>query len=143
MAIGRLKMVLPDQTRESLVAPLQSSAERGAEMVKQILTFARGVEGQRADLQLKHLLRDRETMLRHTLPKFIDIQTTRPKYLWTVSGDATQLYQVVMNLCVNVPRRWLRRSARKRLWCCPRDLGPERIRRVLTFQEMAGVSTEK
>jgi hypothetical protein len=44
---------------------------------------------------------------------------------------------------VSVPRRWLRRSARKRLWCCPRDLRPERIKRVLTFQEMAGRSAEQ
>jgi hypothetical protein len=44
---------------------------------------------------------------------------------------------------VSVPRRWLRRSARKRLWFCPRDIGPHRIRRVLTFQDMAGVSAEE
>jgi hypothetical protein len=44
---------------------------------------------------------------------------------------------------VSVPRRWLRRSARKRLWCCPRDIRPERIKGVLTFQEMAGTSADR
>jgi hypothetical protein len=47
----------------------------------------------------------------------------------------------VVILEVDVPRRWLRRSARKRLWCSLRDIPPERIKRVFTFQEMAGKST--
>jgi hypothetical protein len=46
------------------------------------------------------------------------------------------------HLEVEVPRRWLRRSARKRLWCSLRDIPAERIRRVFTFQEMAGASAE-
>ena len=37
---------------------------------------------------------------------------------------------------IDVPRSWLRRS-RKGLWYCPRDIRPKRIRRVLTFQELA------
>jgi hypothetical protein len=37
---------------------------------------------------------------------------------------------------VDVPRSWLRRS-RKGLWFCPRDVPPDRIKRVLTFQELA------
>jgi hypothetical protein len=43
---------------------------------------------------------------------------------------------------LDVPRGWLRRSARKRLWYSPYDIPPGRIRRVLTFQEMAGLSAE-
>jgi hypothetical protein len=38
---------------------------------------------------------------------------------------------------MDVPRSWLRRS-RKGLWYCPTDIPPERIQRVLTFQELAG-----
>jgi hypothetical protein len=41
---------------------------------------------------------------------------------------------VVLEL--DVPRSWLRRS-RKGLWYCPRDIPPGRIKRVLTFQELA------
>jgi hypothetical protein len=41
---------------------------------------------------------------------------------------------VVLEL--DVPRSWLRRS-RKGLWYCPRDIRPDRIKRVLTFQELA------
>jgi hypothetical protein len=62
--------------------------------------------------------------------------------LHTVKRHHVRAQDVVI-LVVRIPRRWLRRSARKRLWCCPRDVGPHRINRVLTFQEMAGASTEK
>jgi hypothetical protein len=48
----------------------------------------------------------------------------------------------VVILEVDVPRRWLRRSARKRLWCSLRDIPPDPIKRVFTFQEMAGASAE-
>jgi hypothetical protein len=44
---------------------------------------------------------------------------------------------------VSVPRRWLRRAGRKRRWCCPRDIRPERTKRVLTFEDVAGASTER
>lgn len=102
MAVDLLKDVLPAESRESLLAPLQISAEHGAEMVKQVLSFTRGAEGQRADqLQVKHIIRDIEKMLRHTLPKSIELRTAVPRDLWVLSADATQLHQVLMNLCVN------------------------------------------
>jgi CheY-like chemotaxis protein len=100
MAVELLQMLLPDE-HESLLAALRSSAERGAEMVKQILSFARGVEGQHIDLQLKHIIHDVEKMLRYTLPKSIEVHAYVPNELWVISGDATQLSQVLMNLCVN------------------------------------------
>ncbi len=80
---------------------LESSAQRGADMVKQILTFARGLEGKRADLRVNHLLLDIRKLVQQTLPKSIDIYMDVPDDLWAVSGDATQLHQVFMNLCVN------------------------------------------
>ena len=80
---------------------LETSAQRGADMVKQILTFARGLEGKRVALQVNHLLRDIRKLVQQTLPKSIDISVDVPVDLWAVSGDATQLHQVFMNLCVN------------------------------------------
>jgi hypothetical protein len=41
---------------------------------------------------------------------------------------------------VDVPRSWLRRN-RRRLWYTPQDIPPQRIRRLFTFQEIAGTST--
>jgi PAS domain S-box-containing protein len=91
---------LNDHTRQ-LLKTMETSAQRGSGLVKQILSFARGVEGKRVCLQLNHLLNEIETIIQQTLPKAIAIQTDIATNLWMISGDTTQLHQVFMNLCVN------------------------------------------
>src|SRR5205823_14931243 len=66
-----------------------------------ILTFTRGLEGERMRIQPRHILRDVEKIISRTFPKSIEIHTDIPRDLLTVSADATQLHQVFMNLCVN------------------------------------------
>jgi CheY-like chemotaxis protein len=80
---------------------LETSALRGADLVKQILTFARGIEGKRGPIQLKHIIRDVEKIATETFPKSIRISMDIQKDLLPVHGDNTQLHQVLMNLCVN------------------------------------------
>jgi two-component system sensor kinase len=101
MAVDLLKMELADESSQAILADLQKSAQRGAEMVKQILSFARGVDGQRVPLQIKHVIHEIDKMLQRTLPKSIEIHTAVARDLWPVLGDATQLYQMLMNLSVN------------------------------------------
>jgi PAS domain S-box-containing protein len=91
---------LNEQTRQMLKM-LEISAQRGAGLVKQILSFARGVEGKRVCLQINHLLLEVKKISQHTLPKSINIYTDISPDLWIISGDATQMHQVFMNLCVN------------------------------------------
>ncbi|MFQ4137571.1 response regulator [Nodosilinea sp. PGN35] len=80
---------------------LEASAQRGADLVKQILAFTRGVEGKRFALQVNHLLADIRQLVQQTLPRSITVYTEVPEHLWPVWGDPTQLHQVFMNLCVN------------------------------------------
>ncbi len=80
---------------------LESSAHRGAGLIKQILSFARGIEGKHVVIQPTHLLKDIQKIVQQTLPKSIEIDVDMPADLWTVLGDMTQLHQVLMNLCVN------------------------------------------
>lgn len=91
---------LNDQTRH-LLETLETSARRGSSLIKQILSFARGVEGKRISLQLSHVLREIRQIMTQTLPKSIEIALDLEPDLWTVAGDVTQLHQVFMNLCVN------------------------------------------
>jgi PAS domain S-box-containing protein len=91
---------LDDQTQKMLKI-LEDSARRGSELIKQILFFARGVGGNRVILQLHHLLSEIEQIIRQTLPKSIQFATDIPRDTWLISGDATQLHQVFMNLWVN------------------------------------------
>ncbi len=90
-----------DPDRGHMLGLLRGSARRGSEMVKQILTFARGLEGGAGPIQLQHLLSELQSMMRETFPRQIRLETDVPTQLWPVNGDATQLYQVFMNLCIN------------------------------------------
>jgi two-component system cell cycle sensor histidine kinase/response regulator CckA len=80
---------------------VQASAERGASVVKQMLTFARGADGERVLLQPIYLLEEVAKIAEQTFPKTIAVQTRYPQDLWLVEGDPTQLQQVLLNLCVN------------------------------------------
>jgi len=98
-----LPLKFPDMTAKNrqLLDTLETSARRGSTLIKQILSFARGVEGKRISLQLSHVLREIRQIIDQTLPKSIEICLDVESDLWTVLGDVTQLHQVVMNLCVN------------------------------------------
>jgi PAS domain S-box-containing protein len=97
-----LKFSNLDEQSQQLLKLVEDSAKRGANLVKQILAFARGVEGKRVPLQVRHLLSEVVQVARQTFPKAIELYTDIPTTdLWTVSADATQLHQVLMNLCVN------------------------------------------
>lgn len=101
MGLYILSDKLPDPHSQRIISTMEQSAERGADMVKQVLSFARGVEGAHILLRLQPLILDLEKMLKHTFPKSINIEVILPADLATVQGDTTQLYQALMNLCVN------------------------------------------
>ena len=83
------------------LSDIETSARRGAEIVRQVLTFARGVEGERLALQPRHLLDEMEAIAANTFPKNIQVETEIAPNLWPVHGDVTQLHQALMNLCIN------------------------------------------
>jgi CheY-like chemotaxis protein len=87
--------------KEQFLSLVQASAERGAGVVKQMLTFARGADGERVLVQPIYLLEEVAKVAGQTFPKTIAIQTEYPQDLWVVEGDPTQLQQVLLNLCVN------------------------------------------
>ena len=101
MAIDMLQLKATDEASRKWLDVLRTNAERGGNMVQQVLSFARGVEGERVALQPKHLIKEIVKILRETLPKSIEINFQIPKDLWIISADATQIHQVLMNLCVN------------------------------------------
>jgi PAS domain S-box-containing protein len=97
----QMKLVDLDERSLQMLKVLEANAKRGAELVKQVLSFARGVEGKVTILQTKHLIREIQQIVRETFPKSIELQVETAANLWTVTGNATQLHQVLMNLCVN------------------------------------------
>lgn len=101
MGVELLRWKLSDEQGQWVLAIIESNAKRGKELVQQVLMFGRGVEGDHVVLQPGHLIRELEGILRETIPRRIEIRTDLAKELLTVSGDATQLHQVLLNLCVN------------------------------------------
>lgn len=101
MAIDMLQMNLPDEESERWLTLMRENAERGAAMIRQVLTFARGVEGERIAVQLKHIVKDLIKVLNETLPKSITVKYEIEPELAFVSADPTQIHQVLMNLCIN------------------------------------------
>jgi PAS domain S-box-containing protein len=96
-----LKMGEQDENRLDLAQTIESSAQQAAGIVKQLLGFARGKEGQRNVLQVRHLIRDIAKIARETFPRSIQVEDACASELWLVRADATQIHQVLLNLCVN------------------------------------------
>jgi PAS domain S-box-containing protein len=101
MAVGLLRRQINDARGRRILETLDTSAQRGADMIRQILTFARGAEGERVPLQPAHLIREMQKIAEETFPKSISVHADVAEGLWVVSGQATPLQQVLMNLCVN------------------------------------------
>jgi PAS domain S-box-containing protein len=101
MTVSFLKEGIEDETMSGMVQTLETCARRGAHIVRQVLTFARGVEGVRVLLQPKHLIEEMHRIARETFPRSLHIQTNVCKQPWLINGDATQIQQVLMNLWVN------------------------------------------
>ena len=95
----RMEIKTPETLR--LVDILENNTKRGVEVVKQILTFSRGLKAGKGLVPARPLLKEILNVLDETFPKSISVQSSIPEDLWMVEGDATQLHQVLMNLCVN------------------------------------------
>lgn len=101
LMINILKRELVDPELLQLLATAQSSIERGSEMIRQLLSFAGGIKGERKPVVVNALISELRSILDHTLPKSIETNFIVDPNIWMVSGDETQLSQVLLNLCIN------------------------------------------
>jgi PAS domain S-box-containing protein len=101
MAIRMLREEATNPGAREILNTLEASAHRGSGIVQQVLSFARGVEGERGIIQVKHPLSEVVTIARDTFPKSIQIMTKIEGDLWPVVGDPTQLHQIFLNILVN------------------------------------------
>jgi PAS domain S-box-containing protein len=101
MSIELLKGTSHDEQADEILATIETSVRQGADIVRQVLSFARGLEGERVEIQPKHLLQDLKSIIKSTFPKNIQLEFRVPSDIWTIIGDATQVHQVLLNLSVN------------------------------------------
>jgi len=101
MGVEALSLQHSDKSTIKILDIMKTAAQRGANIVGQVLSFARGGEGERAELQLKYIIHEIEKLITETFPKTIDIRSNISKDLLPVIADSTHMHQVLMNLCVN------------------------------------------
>jgi len=101
MSLISLRQETEDPSTLEIIDTLETSAMRGADLVKQVLYFTRGVEGDRVVLNVNDIIKEIQQVIRETFPKSIEFSFSATKDLWNVLGDFTQIHQVLLNLCVN------------------------------------------
>ena len=96
-----LRRKATDDESRNLLSMMETNTQRGADMVRQVLLFARGRGGELERLELGALIKELEKLVRETFPRSITVEKFVATDLWSVRGNLTQLYQVLLNLCVN------------------------------------------
>lgn len=101
MGVELLELRVQDEMCRKMLKTMGSSANRGVTMVKKMLAFARGQEGEQRKLAPADLLQDLERTLRESMPASITVKLESAPDLWAVIGYADQLQEAFLNLCVN------------------------------------------
>jgi len=101
MTMPLLSEAVGDAESRQMIDTVTECTKRGADIIKQLLTFARGKPGARVPLPVRHLMREMDKLIRETFPRNIQLSVNFAEDLWPVLGDATQIHQAIVNLCVN------------------------------------------
>jgi CheY-like chemotaxis protein len=97
-----LREKVPAGGAQKLLDTWEANVQRGSRLIKQMLAFGRGVKGERVPVRLNTVLREIKQLIAETFPKSVELSIhAATRDLWPVIGDATQLHQVLLNLCVN------------------------------------------
>jgi CheY-like chemotaxis protein len=101
ISVNMLRRELTGEKEQRRLETMRQNVLRGSDLIKQVLTFARGTPGEKVTLPAAPLFNEVVKLLRETLTKTISIEAAIADDLWPITGDATQLHQLLMNLCVN------------------------------------------
>jgi len=99
MGVELLKMQYPKESEN--LEMFRNSARRATDIVRQLLSFAKGAAGERVLVRPSHLVREMASMMKSSFPKNINLSVKCDPKLPAIMGDPTQLHQVLLNLCVN------------------------------------------
>jgi PAS domain S-box-containing protein len=101
LSLELLKERCPDDQSQKFITMIERNAQRGTDLIKRVVSFAKGNEGEHKIIRVSDIISEIKRIVRETFRRDIDINIDMSGDLWAVSGDATQLGQVLMNLCVN------------------------------------------
>ncbi|MCB1103457.1 MAG: response regulator [Cephaloticoccus sp.] len=101
MSVDLLRTMMRDPEADRLIQTMQRSVKHGSALVQQLLAFARGAEGRHVEVNLRPLLSEFVDFMKPTVGAKIHIELDFLESPAPVLADATQLKQVLMNLCIN------------------------------------------
>ncbi len=101
MAVQIFKDKIEDESLLRLIPMLESNVQRGADLMKKLLMFTRGVEGEHVKVDIRPIVNDVRAMVEAAFPKNVQLLCDVRRDVWPLRGDATQLHQILLNLCVN------------------------------------------
>ena len=101
ISAGTLRWGLPPEEQENAISRIEAGVKRGADVIQQVLTFGRGLNGERVAIHAGEVMDEVARTVGRTFPKNIIVTSQAEAGLWTVMGDRTQIHQVLLNLCVN------------------------------------------
>jgi PAS domain S-box-containing protein len=102
--LGNLELIemrAEDDATRRLTAAAIRSAERGAELTRQLLAFSRKQHLATATVDLRRLVKGMRDMLRRTLGGTVEVRTELAVGLWPATVDATQAELCILNLAIN------------------------------------------
>ncbi|MBP1628478.1 MAG: multi-sensor hybrid histidine kinase [Holophagaceae bacterium] len=101
LSVETLRKLCPDPKGQRMLSILEGAAQRGRDIVKQILTFARGSDGERTLIDIRHTVRETLSIIQQTFPKSVAVNCEMAQEVWPILGDSTQIHQLILNLCLN------------------------------------------
>ncbi|MCC5834418.1 MAG: PAS domain-containing protein [Opitutales bacterium] len=101
MGVDLLKRSQKNDSNSEILDNIELSAKRGAELVRQVLSFARGAEGAKIEVSPHHIIKEVGNIATNTFPKAIQTETLIAPNIWPILSNPTQLHQVILNLCLN------------------------------------------
>jgi len=101
ISAGTLRWGLSKEEQEKAINRIEVSVKRGAGIIQQVLTFGRGLNGERIAINAGEVVDEVVRIAGRTFPKDVIITSQVDAGLWTIMGDRTQIHQVLLNLCVN------------------------------------------
>ena len=93
--------ILPDSPERESIEQIHKSAQRGSELVKQILTFSRQSKPRKLPIRIQPILKEVLKLARAAIPMNIEISSHISTDCGLVSADPTQVHQIAMNLITN------------------------------------------
>ncbi len=101
VSIELLLRKVNDEGIVKILKNLESGAERGKEIVKQVLTFSRGYAGEKSIIDPSDALGEIRRIIKDTISSNIQVTFTEEKTHLSIEADPTQIHQVILNLIVN------------------------------------------